>query len=209
MTMDIVNAKQALRRSLIERRNAIPDRDERSALICAIMIELAVFRAAHAIHCYLPIRTEVDTRPLLHAASAAGKHIAAPVVVPGAADLEHRWLIELRPNAFVRGPLGTLSPAANQPAYPGDWQLTIVPLLAFDRAGYRLGYGKGYYDRLLALSGAPAIGVAFAAQEVAEVPHEAHDIPLDMIITENAVISADRAAHTRAARGRGKPDAGA
>jgi 5-formyltetrahydrofolate cyclo-ligase len=65
----------------------------------------------------------------------------------------------------------------------------IVPLLAFDRRGHRLGYGKGYYDRLLAASQATTIGVGFAAQEIDALPAQAYDIALDYVITEHEVIA--------------------
>ncbi|NJK81752.1 MAG: 5-formyltetrahydrofolate cyclo-ligase [Chloroflexaceae bacterium] len=82
------------------------------------------------------------------------------------------------------------SPATQYAAgCPGDWDLTIVPLLGFDRRGYRLGYGKGYYDRLLAVAPTPTIGLAFAMQEVEMVPTEPHDLPLTWVVTEHEVIA--------------------
>ena len=65
--------------------------------------------------------------------------------------------------------------------------LLLVPLLAFDAAGHRLGYGGGFYDRTLALLKVPAIGIAYAGQEVASLPHEAHDRTLDMVLTEQGL----------------------
>jgi 5-formyltetrahydrofolate cyclo-ligase len=65
----------------------------------------------------------------------------------------------------------------------------VVPLVAFDRRGFRLGYGKGFYDKALArLPGARTVGIAYAAQEIARVPHEAHDHPLDVIVTEKETL---------------------
>ncbi len=89
---------------------------------------------------------------------------------------------------MVRGPIGTQHPPTGEFVTP-DW--LIVPLLAFDRSGARLGYGGGYYDRTLALlSGATAIGVAYAAQEIAQVPTGPHDVPLHAIATEQGLIRA-------------------
>src|SRR5581483_10377331 len=160
-----------------------------SAAICARVIGMPAYAAARAIHCFLAMRSEVDTRPLIADALVRGKRVAVPVVVPKAPELGHAWLASLDTEDLVAGNFGTYNPRDMQPAAVGDWDLTIVPLLAFDRRGYRLGYGKGYYDRLLGSRRMPTIGVAFAAQEIAELPAEPFDVPLDCIVTEDEVIS--------------------
>ncbi|WP_439597134.1 5-formyltetrahydrofolate cyclo-ligase [Falsiroseomonas sp.] len=134
---------------------------------------------------FWPMGAEIDIRPLLHALHARGHRIALPVTPKRGQPLAFRaW----QPgDTLARGPLGTSQPSADQPPLTPDWLL--VPLLAFDRAGHRLGYGGGYYDRTLAiLPGATAIGVAYAAQEVDEVPVGVDDAPLDAIATERGVI---------------------
>jgi 5-formyltetrahydrofolate cyclo-ligase len=110
-------------------------------------------------------------------------------VVPKAAELAHAWLESLAADALAPGVFGTSNPRDLQPAALGDWDVVIVPLLAFDRRGHRLGYGKGYYDRLLAASHAASIGVGFAAQEIDALPAEAHDVALDYVITERELIA--------------------
>ena len=128
--------------------------------------------------------TEIDTRPLLEGLHARGHRIALPVTPPRGAPLAFRPWSPGTP--LVRGPMGTQHPAEGEPVTPG-W--LIVPLLAFDRTGARLGYGGGYYDRTLSLlPHARAIGVAYAAQEIAEVPTGPHDIRLHAIATECGVI---------------------
>jgi 5-formyltetrahydrofolate cyclo-ligase len=185
--------KQPLRREAMLRRDELADREGRSAAICERVVALAAYAAARAVHCYLPMRSEVDVRPLLADALARGKRVVVPVVVPKADELSHAWLASLDAEALAPGSFGTFNPREMRAAAPGDWDITIVPLLAFDRRGYRLGYGKGYYDRLLASIRAPAVGVAFAAQEVAALPVEPHDVALDWIVTEDEVIQALRA----------------
>ena len=175
------------------RRDALDDRERRSAAICALVAASPSYVAARAIHCYLPMRSEVDTRPLIADALARGKRVAVPIVVPKAADLAHAWLESLNPGALTPGVFGTFNPRDLRPAAPGEWDLAIVPLLAFDRRGYRLGYGKGYYDRLLATCPVTTIGVGFTDQEVDALPIEAHDIALDWIITEREIIASRRA----------------
>jgi 5-formyltetrahydrofolate cyclo-ligase len=178
----------------MERRDALGDRERRSAAICAHVRALPAFAAARGIHCFLSMRSEVDTRPLISAALASGQAVVVPVVLPKAVELSHAWLDSLDAGALAPGTFGTFNPRDLRPAAVGDWEVAIVPLLAFDRRGYRLGYGKGYYDRLLAASPAATIGVAFAAQELDMLPVEPHDVPLDWIVTEDEVIATRRAA---------------
>ncbi len=133
---------------------------------------------------YWPMGDEVDVRPLLAALAERGHALALPVTTPrGHPLLFRRW----RPGEALRsGPLGTSFPAGGEEARPG-WLL--VPLLAFDRTGRRLGYGGGYYDRTLAaLPGAVAVGCAHSVQELPEVPAGPDDVRLARVATENGVI---------------------
>ena len=133
---------------------------------------------------YMQMRTEIDPLPAM--AGHPGP-VCVPVIIGAGQPLRFR---EWRADApMIAGEFGALIPAA------GDWlepTVLIVPLLSFDRRGYRLGYGGGFYDRTLeglrAKRPTLAIGFAFAAQEVAEVPTEPTDQPLDMIVTEAGVI---------------------
>ena len=147
---------------------------------------LADVLAAHSgktLSGYMPMRTEIDPLPAMAAHQGP---VCVPVIMARAHPLRFR---EWTPGcAMVPGEFGALIPA------DGAWldpQILIVPLLAFDARGYRLGYGGGFYDRTLqalrARGPVMAIGFAFAAQEVAEVPIEATDQKLDMIVTENGV----------------------
>lgn len=188
---EVAERKRQLRREAMARRDVLPDRAERSAAIRGLLTGLEAYRAARAIHCFLSIRSEVDTRTLVAEALAAGKAVAVPVI-DGRGVMVHSWIAGLDEADFERGPLGTATPRQIRPAHPGEWQLTVVPLLAFDRAGYRLGYGKGHYDGLLAQGAGLAVGVAFACQEVPELPREPHDVPLDLIVTEAGVIAPER-----------------
>ena len=147
---------------------------------------LADVLAAHSgktLSGYMPMRTEINPLPAMAAHQGP---VCVPVIMARAHPLRFR---EWTPGcAMVPGEFGALIPA------DGAWldpQILIVPLLAFDARGYRLGYGGGFYDRTLqalrARGPVMAIGFAFAAQEVAEVPIEATDQKLDMIVTENGV----------------------
>jgi len=134
---------------------------------------------------YWPIRTEIDPRPALRALSET-RRIVLPVVEGAGRPLAFRsW----HPGAAMeRGVYGAQIPA--DPAGE-DPQILILPLLAFDARGYRLGYGGGFYDRTLAklraLRPTVAIGFAYAAQEVGAVPVEPTDERLDLVVTEEGV----------------------
>jgi 5-formyltetrahydrofolate cyclo-ligase len=186
----IAEQKRALRREAIARRDALENRQKLSEAICDRLLGLPQFQAAPAIHCFLPIRSEVDTRPIVMAALAAGKAVAIPITM-SSGPLQHAWIDSLDPDKFELGQFGTARPRTPRPAFPGDWKLTVVPLLAFDRRGIRLGYGKGYYDQLLAQAAGCAVGVAFAALELPNLPREPHDYPLDLTVTERELIASE------------------
>jgi len=133
---------------------------------------------------FWPMGPEIDIRPLLLALHKRGHAIGLPVTPKRGLPLRFRaW----QPgDALRRGPLGTSQPGPESPELVTDWLL--VPLLAFDRTGRRLGYGGGYYDRTLAgLPGAVALGVGYACQELDEVPAGPDDATLTAVATERGV----------------------
>jgi 5-formyltetrahydrofolate cyclo-ligase len=134
---------------------------------------------------FWPMGSEIDIRPLLQALAARGYPLALPVTPRRGNPLRFRaWAFGA---PLAAGPIGTRQPPPEAPEVVPD--LLLVPLLAFDRAGRRLGYGGGYYDRTLAaLPGAARIGVGFAAQEMAEVPAGPEDVRLPLIATERELV---------------------
>ena len=133
---------------------------------------------------YMPMRTEIDPLPAM---AAHDGPVGVPVIVAKATPLQFReWTSTA---AMIEGPFGARVPEG------GEWitpQVLIVPLLAWDRRGYRLGYGGGFYDRTLQglreRGPVVAIGFAFAAQEVDAVPIDATDQRLDMVVTEAGLV---------------------
>ena len=137
---------------------------------------------------YSPIRSEIDPTSLMRGLAARGARLALPVITARDRPLQFRaWSPDHR---LQRGPLGILQPSLEAAELvPG---ILLVPLAAFDRSGHRLGYGAGHYDRTLrqlrAAGKIIAIGVAFAAQEIAGVAASGHDARLDLVLTEDETI---------------------
>jgi 5-formyltetrahydrofolate cyclo-ligase len=186
------DAKLALRRETIARRDAL-DRESRAAAGAAIvarLVALPSFAAARTVLLTLSFRSEWDTVPLVRAALAAGKSVAVPRV-----NAESRMLELLAIADPVRdvgsGHLGIPEPLPYCPPvapHAIDWAL--VPGVAFDRDGGRLGYGGGYYDRLLPLLSPRAARVAgaFDLQIIDRVPAGPHDVLVDAIVTPSETI---------------------
>ena len=156
----------------------------------ARVLEQAAIEGAPAnivISGYWPIRDEIDPRPLLDRLAARGHPLALPVV--GAPDAPLVFRAWAKDDTLMPGPFGTRTPGDE--ARELAPRVVIVPLLAFDAAGYRLGYGGGYYDRTLAeLRRGPgavlAVGVAYQDQRVDAVPRAPYDERLDWVVTETA-----------------------
>jgi len=133
---------------------------------------------------YWPMRQEVDVLPLMAAIAEAGCDLALPVTPPVGQALSFRKY--KKNDVLIKGLFGTTEPEGHQEFVLPD--LLLVPLLAFTPAGKRLGYGGGYYDRTLAKLRAEgdvfACGVAYAGQEVPDLPTDEHDEPLDGVLTE-------------------------
>ncbi|MGI9387955.1 MAG: 5-formyltetrahydrofolate cyclo-ligase [Methyloligellaceae bacterium] len=192
MSIETIPAqKDRMRKLLYERRAAAARRDNGSAgakLAEQVGNLLSDAVSDAVISAFLPIRTEIGTRSLIERLVADGATVVLPAVVGDNPDLVFRVWAPGDP--LVKGAFDVEEPMPDSPSR--DPQTLIIPLLAFDRAGYRLGYGGGYYDRAIErLSvGGPVrtIGVAYDGQEVVYVPREAHDQQLDVIVTPTRTI---------------------
>lgn len=181
---DKTSMRAAARRT---RRAAALSHGPAAALALAGLAEALGLPQGGVVAGYWPLEGEIDPLPLMEALASQGYALALPAVTETGGILEfRRWSPG---DGLEAGPHGTSHPADGPPVTPAA---LLVPLLAFDRRGFRLGYGGGYYDRTLGdlrRGGALlAIGLAFAAQEVGCVPTDPWDIPLDMIATEQGVI---------------------
>ncbi|MBK7791851.1 MAG: 5-formyltetrahydrofolate cyclo-ligase [Betaproteobacteria bacterium] len=181
-------AKFALRTRCLARRDALPAQEHAaaSAAIAAGIAAIDSWVQAPAVLVTLPFGSEWNTRPLVDAALAGGKAVVLPRVNPGTRMLD---LFAIRdPESDVEpGFQGIPEPRTScRPVPAADVRWVLVPGVAFDARGARLGYGGGFYDRLLPLvpAGAPRVAGAFALQLVERVPVAGHDARIDTLVTE-------------------------
>ena len=185
-----VAAKAELRSKGLVARSAAPA-EERSAWSDAIGARVRshpTYTAARTVHAYVgALAGEVETWSLLTAVLADGKTLVCPRVAAGG-TLEHYRVP--RPDDLEPGRRGLVEPAPDpdRRVTPASLDLILVPGVVFDRRGVRLGLGGGYYDRFLAESDAHTMGLAFSLQVVPRVPSEAHDRPVDWLVTETETI---------------------
>jgi len=183
--------KQIFRQQARLRRAAVDNRANRSAGICQRLMTFPLWSAAKTVSIYVDFRDEVQTESLIVAALASGKRVAVPFCLPdktlGMFALES--LTELQPGKFgIPEPPRSLQTEAARLVAPSQLDLLVIPGLAFDHAGQRMGYGVGHYDRLIPRLRPDClkIGLAFAAQVVEQLPTEPHDAPMDFVVAESA-----------------------
>ena len=180
------HAKATLRAAALAARDALSEAQRAQAAQAIAQRGLPMELTAGAVVAgYSPIRSELDPTPLMQRLAAQGARLALPVITARGQSLRFRvWHAGDR---LLPGSLGILEPSPAAAEITPD--IVLVPLAAFDRAGHRIGYGAGHYDRTLAhlhkSKGFAAIGLAFAAQEVAAVPALPHDVALDYVLTES------------------------
>jgi 5-formyltetrahydrofolate cyclo-ligase len=193
--VDQVDSRKAdIRREAAARRDALPASKRAAAAAMIAARPLPVVLAPGAIVSgFSPLKSEINPVPLMRAFAAAGAQLALPVVQGRGKPLAMRaWAFGAPLNAGV---WGIREPPPEAPEVFPD--ILIVPLLAFDRAGNRIGYGAGYYDmtiaRLRGMKPVTTVGIAYAAQEIARVPTTPRDAGLDLVLTEREVIDLRKA----------------
>ncbi|MBV8744040.1 MAG: 5-formyltetrahydrofolate cyclo-ligase [Xanthobacteraceae bacterium] len=185
----IAQRKAELRKEGRARRDALPV-DQQSAAAQAIAergLPVPVLPGT-VVSGYSPLKFEISPLPLMRHCARDGAKLALPVIQGRGSPLIMRaWAFG---ETLGSGVWGIREPKAEAPEVFPD--ILIVPLLLFDRAGYRLGYGAGYYDmtitRLRAMKPVTAIGIAYAAQEIADVPKTPRDARLDLVLTEREIL---------------------
>jgi len=185
----IADAKAAIRRDARAKRDALPAelRAQAAATIAARPFPRAL-PAGAVVSGFMPLKSEINPLPLMRTLAAAGARLALPVVRGRGKPLLMRAFAF--GDSLASGVWGIREPKPGAPEAVPD--VMLVPLLAFDRGGNRIGYGAGYYDLTIASLRAQrsvlAVGIAFAAQEIVQVPATARDARLDLVLTEREVI---------------------
>ncbi len=189
MSSSTDDPKQALRQQCKSIRSGLGDeaRQKASRTICLHLASWDIFRRSDVVLAYMPIRSEVDLRPLL--ADFPEKRWLLPRILPGE---EGRMVFHpYNPAYLIAHPFGMAEPAPHLPQVPaGEVQLVLAPGLAFDRCGWRLGYGGGYYDRFLRGFGGISVGVVFEALLFDSLPHSGFDVPVGWIVSEGGLFEA-------------------
>jgi 5-formyltetrahydrofolate cyclo-ligase len=183
----IREVKQALRDQVCAALKRIPaeQRFAASARARALLERQSLWQAAQSVLFFAPLPEELDVWPLLASALAAGKQVALPRFVAATRSYEARWILSLETDVEA-GHFGIREPCSHcARVSSGKLDLMLVPGVAFDLHGRRLGRGKGYYDQLLGTLRGTTCGVAFEKQIVNEVPLEPHDVRLNFMLTPN------------------------
>ncbi|MBQ31113.1 MAG: 5-formyltetrahydrofolate cyclo-ligase [Deltaproteobacteria bacterium] len=174
---------------LAQRRTLTPEQRQAFTLRMWKHLQAWVpFQQIRTLHCSLPLPEEPDTTTWFERAWTLGKQTAVPCMTLGTLELKHTRLTSLE--HLQRGAFGVPEPIPEfrEWVQPESLDLVLVPGVAFDQNGGRLGFGKGYYDRFLSKTSALRMGVAFSVQVIPDVPTESHDVPMNALLTENGII---------------------
>jgi 5-formyltetrahydrofolate cyclo-ligase len=190
---DTTSPKAELRNEALARRDALPAETRAAAAEAIAARPFPVDVAGRIVSGFMPMKSEINPLPLLRKLVEQGASLALPAIAGRGKPLIMRAYAF--GDEFARGQWGIREPKPEAPEVAPD--ILIVPLACFDRAGHRIGFGAGYYDMtinaLRAKKKVTAIGIAFAAQEIPQVPATPRDARLDLVLTEREVIDLRRA----------------
>ena len=173
--------KKELRRSIRERKRAMTEVEivSRSEKLGVLFAQSEAYKAAKTIYGYLPYNQEVRTVPMLEQALRDGKRVAVPKVYGD--EMKFLYLDDL--TKVSKGYAGIPEPIADDPVADDKTALVLMPGLAFDPAGHRIGYGGGFYDKFLAAEpNHPTLALCYEFQMLPELHTEEHDIPVDTVL---------------------------
>lgn len=180
--------KNTLREKIKQRRKNLTHDEilQKSEKITSFLTETQIYQTAKCICVYMASFNEPRTLPFIEKALADGKKICLPVTDIESNTLSLSYISDTA--LLKKGAYGILEPSVIDNANPHDIDLIIVPGIVFDRNGSRIGFGKGFYDRLLSDTSAVKVGVCYAFQLCEGIPADKHDIPMNMIVTEEEFI---------------------
>ena len=173
--------KKELRQAIRARKRAMTEEEicSRSQELCRLFLESEAYRNAKSIYGYLPYNQEVRTVPLLEQALKDGKLVAVPKVYGD--EMEFIVLTDL--NQVAKGYAGIPEPIADEPIANDPTALVLMPGMAFDPQGHRIGYGGGYYDKFLAREPEhPTLALCYEFQMLPHLETEEFDIPVDLVL---------------------------
>lgn len=173
--------KQALRRQIRDLKRAMTEEDilRRSEILGRLFRRLDLYQNAKTVYGYLPYNQEVRTVPMLEQALRDGKKVAVPKVCGD--TMRFLYLTDL--NAVAKGYAGIPEPIADEPVAHDETALVLMPGLAFDPQGHRMGYGGGFYDKFLAQEpNHPTVALCYDFQMLPHLETESHDIPVDRVL---------------------------
>ena len=184
---EIAKSKNQLREDCRTIRKSLGTevRTEASLSICEKIADWDVFQQSQTILTYMPIKSEAELTSLLKLYPQ--KKWVIPRIIP---EEDHHMVFHpYNPNRLILHPFGMAEPSPDLPVIqPEEIELTLVPGLAFDRHGFRLGYGGGYFDRFLENFKGVSAGITFHALLLDTIPHAVHDIPMHWVITERELL---------------------
>jgi len=174
--------KKELRKKYTKVRAEVEDKDLKDKLIRKNLRELDIYKKAKSVFVFISYRSEVDTKGIIEDILADGKKLLVPLVKGSEMiAVEVKGIDDLEPNK-----MGILEPKDGEEVIEVD--LTLTPGLAFDKAGYRLGYGGGYYDKFFAKVDTIRMGIGYYDQFVESLVHEDYDKPLQYLLTDRGMI---------------------
>lgn len=184
--------KEQLRQSMREKRRAMKQ-DEVLSLSQKIrerLFTLDCIKSANTVCTFLSAFKEPDTSEIVRMLLKDGKRVAVPVTDEKNITLSLSYIDST--DALTRGAYGIYEPISIQPAGIRDMDAILIPALAFDRLGGRMGFGMGYYDRLLAEADCVKVGLCYNFQLLQKIPTEPHDIPMNYIVTEKEILEVSK-----------------
>ena len=173
--------KKELRRTIRERKRAMTEEEivTRSKKLGVLFAQSEAYKNAKTIYGYLPYNQEVRTVPMLEQALRDGKRVAVPKVYGD--EMKFLYLDDL--SKVSKGYAGIPEPIADEPVADDETALVLMPGLAFDPAGHRIGYGGGFYDKFLAAEpNHPTLALCYEFQMLPELHTEEHDVPVDTVL---------------------------
>ena len=182
----MVVSKEEVRRRYLKKRLDLKKsvREKADERIRENLTALPEFKKAKRILLYCAAKGEPDLSPVFNTILEDGKALVLPKV-----NRDGLELLEVEdPRCLTNGTFNIPEPSRGKKINPEELDLAVVPGIIFDREGYRIGFGKGYYDRLLKRVSAPKVGVAYSFQVLGRIPRDEWDVPVDIVVTEKEVI---------------------